>query len=301
MKDQFQSPKAKPHTFKFLDAAIILLVVICAVACGTSIYGAIRNVANRQGRTTIQHAAVRLGDHLSLQNMDFSKHPLNLVLVVSKDCKYCARSKSFHSLLIKHALRNGIGVALLLAPADRDSAYVKDLTNGSPIPTLVDDPARLRIPGTPTIIGVNSQGTITDVWTGLATASEERGILNRMVAKSSTSDFVSGTLSDDQFRSLANSNKVVLLDIRERQPFDQDHLAMAMNIPADELQIRARHELDQSKTIVINCTNLPRIACSSSEEALRERGFSKILFLTNNPYGGLSCLSDLPPEPGASQ
>lgn len=301
MKDRFQSPQAKPHDFKLLDAAVILLVVICAVACGASIYGAIRNIANRQGRTRTQQSALRLGDHLTLQNIDFSKHPFNLLLVVSKDCKYCARSKSFHSSLLRHALRNGIGVALLLPASDRNSAYVKDITNESPIPTLVEDAARLHVPGTPTIIGVNSQGTVTDVWTGIATSSEERAIMNRMVTKSSTSDFVSGTLSDDQFSSLVNSNQVVVLDIRERQPFDQHHLPKAINIPADELQIRARHELDQSKTIVINCTNLPRLACSSSEEALRERGFSKILFLTNNPYGGLSCLSDLPPEPGLSQ
>jgi len=73
----------------------------------------------------------------------------------------------------------------------------------------------------------------------------------------------------------------------------------SVNIPADEVQIRARHELNQLSMIVMDCTVVPRPACVATETTLRERGFSKIAFLTNNPYGGLSCSTELPPEPNS--
>jgi rhodanese-related sulfurtransferase len=178
--------------------------------------------------------------------------------------------------------------------------YVVDLSDGKPVPMMIIDLRALGLPGTHTILLVNDSGTVTDMWTGIITSSEEAALLQRLSSKWNAGDFFKGTLSKDQLNRLLRDTNTALLDIRERRPFELHHIPHSINIPADELQIRARHELDQRRTIVLDCTVVPRVACVASETTLRERGFSQIAFLTNSPYGGLSCSSDLPAEPGSS-
>jgi rhodanese-related sulfurtransferase len=177
---------------------------------------------------------------------------------------------------------------------------IADLTDGKPTPAMIVDLRALGLPGTPTILLVNTSGTVSDMWTGIITSSEEAALLQRLSSKWAASGLFKETLSTDQLICLLRDTDTTLLDIRERQPFELHHLPHSINIPVDELQIRARHELDQRRTIVLDCTVIPRAACVASETTLRERGFSKIAFLTNSPYGGLSCSAAPPAEPSSS-
>jgi rhodanese-related sulfurtransferase len=75
--------------------------------------------------------------------------------------------------------------------------------------------------------------------------------------------------------------QIVILDIQDRQRFKQEHLKAALNIPSDELEVRAQDELRQADMIVmVDC------ACdgTNSESLLRGAalmalGFERVVIL----------------------
>jgi phage shock protein E len=71
----------------------------------------------------------------------------------------------------------------------------------------------------------------------------------------------------------------VLLDVGEREAFKRGHLAGAINIPVDELTVRARMELDPKKPHVIDCTQEERPRCDRAVATLRRFGFSDLTLL----------------------
>lgn len=60
-------------------------------------------------------------------------------------------------------------------------------------------------------------------------------------------------LSLEEWKAIKGKDGVVLLDTRTRQAYALGHLRGALNIPANELASRARHELDLDSTLVIYC------------------------------------------------
>ena len=68
----------------------------------------------------------------------------------------------------------------------------------------------------------------------------------------------------------------LLLDIGDREAFKRGHLAGAINIPVDELIVRARMEMDPQKALVIDCTQEERPRCDRAVATLRQIGFADL-------------------------
>ncbi len=61
------------------------------------------------------------------------------------------------------------------------------------------------------------------------------------------------TLSASELKKIldAKTERVVLVDLRERDQFRDGHIQSALNIPFDELEVRAEDELSKSDRIVL--------------------------------------------------
>ena len=69
------------------------------------------------------------------------------------------------------------------------------------------------------------------------------------------------------------------LDVGEREAFKRGHWPGAVNIPADELQIRGGPELPRDGTIVIDCTQEQNFRCAAASSLLLEQGFPSVIVM----------------------
>jgi rhodanese-related sulfurtransferase len=75
-------------------------------------------------------------------------------------------------------------------------------------------------------------------------------------------------------RSLAGG--AVLLDVRDREPFAASARPDAINIPLEELMVRAGAELSRQSAVVIDCSRTETFRCHAGADALRRRGFEQV-------------------------
>ena len=77
-------------------------------------------------------------------------------------------------------------------------------------------------------------------------------------------------------RRLLEREAAVLLDVRGRHPFAASARPRAVNIPLEELPVRAGAELPRAGTIVIDCSQEQTFRCRAASQFLRQRGFETI-------------------------
>lgn len=83
-------------------------------------------------------------------------------------------------------------------------------------------------------------------------------------------------IDDDMLRRLLDDASTILLDIRDREPFAASARPRAVNIPFDEVPVRAGAELPRAAQIVIDCSQEDTSKCRFSASTLGERGFKKV-------------------------
>jgi rhodanese-related sulfurtransferase len=85
------------------------------------------------------------------------------------------------------------------------------------------------------------------------------------------------TITVEEFKK--RSGKAIVLDVGEREAFKRGHWPGAVNIPADELQIRGGPELPRDGTIVIDCTQEQNFRCAAASSFLLEQGFPSVIVM----------------------
>lgn len=78
-----------------------------------------------------------------------------------------------------------------------------------------------------------------------------------------------------------NGNELALIDIRERDEFQKEHIPSAINIPFDEVEVRAEDELSKSSHIVLyyfRCGEENKISAIASS-SLKNLGFGNVTVL----------------------
>ena len=86
-------------------------------------------------------------------------------------------------------------------------------------------------------------------------------------------------ITDAELKKLTGAVAPLVLDIGEREAFRRGHRDGAINIPHDELDVRAPVELDPRKPHVIDCTQEERSRCRHALDTLRQKGFSQLALL----------------------
>lgn len=82
---------------------------------------------------------------------------------------------------------------------------------------------------------------------------------------------------ESEIKTLRGS-KIVILDLGERDEFEQDHYANAVNIPMDEMIVRVPIELPHDAYIVIDCRRNPALY-KQAGTVLNTFGFGRVVLL----------------------
>lgn len=131
------------------------------------------------------------------------------------------------------------------------------------------------------VILLDDRRVITGLWIGKVVPRDQTVILSRVrgepvAVQDLARTSAPATISEDELQKLAGIKELRILDIRGRKAFASDHRQHALNIPLDEIAVRAAHELASTEYIVIDCTQVPAVACESAARSLFRAGFYEV-------------------------
>lgn len=127
-----------------------------------------------EGRPTFNMPAISAGERLSLADIDWNENKKSLVFFLNKDCHYCTSSAPVYRQLKEEARKQKVkSLAVFPHSIEEAKAYLEsiqlsfDEIHSSPL-------APYKIPGTPTVLFVNSSGTVEKVWFGDVSGREKQ-------------------------------------------------------------------------------------------------------------------------------
>jgi hypothetical protein len=268
-----------------LNVASVILIALILYLASARIFSSPADASakeyERRSTVVLGHSVVgTIGDY------DFSKHQKTVVLSLRSDCHYCQESIGFHRSLIRSAsASNGrIGIiAVFDEPLGQALAALKLEHLDVPV-VRVAQLASVGVQGTPTVLIVNNQGVIERAFPGKLSQLGEDEVFAKAGTQRTSGQTEGSTSGEQEVASLAQGlsgsiinaaqassaireNNPTILDIRSRDDFAAGHIAGALNIPRDELEARAEHELDPSKDLLVYCTYK-----NKCEQEFRNRG-----------------------------
>jgi rhodanese-related sulfurtransferase len=95
-------------------------------------------------------------------------------------------------------------------------------------------------------------------------------------AVSSAASSAAPEIGETELQKIVSTTKPVWLDVRDRDEFAGGHRDGTVNVPADELGVRARAEFSPSQTIVIDCAKGDARWCHAGASILMQRGVTHV-------------------------
>lgn len=273
-----------------LDAVII---VVACVLVGTIVA---KWHSNQARSSPIVFQPIGPGTTLSPLHRELGNANWSLLMAMDVGCLFCKRSAPFYRRIASSRLIRSKVQLLAVFPDSPSTArrYLNRL--GIQVDRVAQvDMAALGVSSVPTLALINKHGVVSDVWFGLQKPSSQAEILARLedpvmsqeAAHSSGSEEVSVTMGDLRtwrFHRVA----FTVLDTRHRAAFRADHLSGAVNIPFDEVEVRAPIELSSSRMLVIDCSDQIYATCDflRNEVLIAEDGFKRVYLLRSDGIKG---------------
>jgi thioredoxin-related protein len=125
-------------------------------------------------RPTLNIPTISAGERLNLANVDWTQNKKSLVFFLNKDCQFCTSSAPFYRQLKEEALKQNVkSLAVFPHSTEEAKAYLESLQLS--IDEIHSSPlAPYKIPGTPTVLFVNSNGTVEKGWFGDVSGREKQ-------------------------------------------------------------------------------------------------------------------------------
>ena len=173
----------------------------------------------------------------------------------------------------------------------------------------------LGVDGTPTLVLVDETGRIISSWFGKLSLELEKDVINRLRlaradrSSSSSSEITRYTSSNrikksdrsklmtgQEFARILRAGKdISFLDIRSREDYASAHIAGTLNIPLDEIEVRASHEVPKDHTVLVYCQYCPACenqaseegvltVCSEAVDLLTHQGFADVRYMGDDLY-----------------
>lgn len=163
----------------FAYIAIIAIAVLISISILRN-----RDSTNPQPRNSINPVAENqklIGTKFPAQDVDWKKSKQTLVLILSKTCHYCTESVPFYQRLMKDGNTQVVAVTSQTVSEGRE--YLKNigLTTGE---VRQGNPGSIGVVGAPTLVLVNNEGIVINVWSGKLSPEQEEEVLNQLRANS---------------------------------------------------------------------------------------------------------------------
>jgi hypothetical protein len=213
----------------------------------------------------------------------------------------------FHRKLLVGASAAGMAT-IAIVPDVASSDFVRRELGLPALNIVVSSLRSLGFTGTPTIAVLDPEHHVEHLWIGLLPRYLQDIITlqilsNRHVLLTQDSSEIyevssKGVLSakslypaariiarptDSELSVLLDNN--ALLDISPRDTFARQGRPHAINIPYDEVAVRARYELKKSVSWVLDCSRVDPAACDLAGYLLVKAGFTKLLVLDRGAIG----------------
>jgi rhodanese-related sulfurtransferase len=246
-----------------------------------------------QGTGQDRAFALEYGRQVPISEVDWARNGHTLVMALSTSCHFCSESAPFYrDLLARQARGHWSAVAILPQRTEmalayfRQNRYVVDNVRSMSL-------ADLGVSATPTLLLVDARGMLEQAWIGQLTRVEEQDVAAHLGIKDLPKRDVGAEVrarqesavmtTPEMIDAVLRREPVMVLDVRARGLFMKEHIQSAVNIPLDELEARAVHELDPARTILVYCSfsaacaaSGQRGVCSTAIEALRGLGFEHL-------------------------
>lgn len=149
---------------------IVIVALLCLVV-------AIKNFSDRNG--SLNHN-IPVGTKIQVDDVSWFSHRGNLVLALSTTCHFCAESTPFYRDLVAKCSKNHVQtIAVFPQPVAEASSYLEK--NKVHVDRIVSmSLARAQISGTPTLILVDENGKVQDVWVGKLSSEREKEVFSRI-------------------------------------------------------------------------------------------------------------------------
>jgi hypothetical protein len=122
---------------------------------------------------------------VDLVGANWSNHSLNVVIAMTTTCSFCADSLPFYQRLSQAVIDGGPGISLLVVspePTEVMSSFLK--TNKVKISNVLQASfPSIGVIGTPTVIALDSGGTVKRVFRGLLDNSRQDEVLSLVKAE----------------------------------------------------------------------------------------------------------------------
>ena len=154
----------------------VLLMLACLVLVGGIAYTHFWPSRNVQSGV----AGPAKGVKIKISGVESSNSQRTIVLALSTHCHFCTASGDFYKRLQEVARARGVPmVAVLPQPTGEARSYLQNLG----VSILVVDQAPLStisVTATPTLILVDSEGVVTDSWTGQLPPEFEKEVISKL-------------------------------------------------------------------------------------------------------------------------
>jgi len=188
--------------------------------------------------------------------IDWSKNKQSIVFALSPHCQYCTNGAPFFRCLIEKIEKSNIAktVAVFSEPDNAGKEYLRSI--GVKIHEIYQVPLKsIGIMATPGIFIVNDEGVVTRHWQGEPDVKAQFQIYDTLNididALPERIGEVTRVNSSTLDKAIQDNADITIIDVNDRDIFNDGHIPGAINIPADEIEARAKDELSPLKTQII--------------------------------------------------
>jgi rhodanese-related sulfurtransferase len=259
-------------TTRILNIAILLVtLILSALLVKKFLFQPAQNPEYRVAANAI----------LRLDGINWTDSDRTVLLALQKECKYCSESAQFYRRLAA-GLASQSNTRLIAVFSEKESeteAYLKQLDVPIEESRYVSF-SSLGISSVPTLLILDRNGVVTDMWIGKLSPLEEKALMSKLRLEDTRSSNEWSINEAELQRKVTNNEQLMVLDIRERAAYAINHRDGARNIPLDELSVRAQNELLPEQTIVIDSNDLA--SADRAYSILDAQGFVRVFILIRN-------------------
>ena len=270
-----------------LSQKLNLILNIALVACAVVFVSVLIKTHYLRHDEVSQARALAIGDKIDLQGFNWPSNRRTIILALSKHCPYCLESAQFYQQLIKEVKEHSdVHLAAIFTESVPEAKnYLEQMS------VSIDDVRQaplsaLGFKGTPTLLVVDETGQIKDLWLGKLTDFQA----TRFIRKLQTDPDIASALqreekdvkriTPEEVQQLVKAGeKIVILDVRSRERYASGHEEGSINIPSDELDVRAINELSPTDFIITSCHCSDGRSSTVARDRLMESGFRKVAVL----------------------
>jgi thioredoxin-related protein len=158
-------------------AILIVALAIIAVLVNRYLY---TFLPTRNARIPVTNT-VHVGSQLNVTGIDWSKNKLTLVLVLSKNCRYCGDSAPFYQRLVREVRKLEDVRIMVMMPKSTDNPE-QFLTSLDLEVDEIKQPAQkeIGVKSTPTLLLVNKAGVVLATWFGKLNEEQEDEVIEQV-------------------------------------------------------------------------------------------------------------------------